>query len=173
MTVVDIAPYRLELMCQDSHPDVLAARSDYVEQLDPAQRPIWIIEEGEGTYTGVGQGLVDGDEVYVLSFVGETFGRGRQQDNEYEIQAREMVAACLRYLWEHSQLQFTNDHDLKDDDGNVLAQLVALPRVMFATIRKGPVTLHSKGAEENFWGCVLTVTINEREQYTERMVART
>lgn len=166
MSLILTVPERLALMCTDAHPSIVASYSEYVEQLDSLQAPAWVIEVGEGSYSGGAEGDADFTENYVLSLIGKPLGQGALA--EYELQMRAIVDSTIRYFLRHSQLQFSNERALEG-----LAPLQPLNDIKHFTLRRSPATLSSKGVNENFWGTQLTLEIVGATQYTPVLIPRT
>lgn len=166
MSVLDTAPTRVAMMLRDAHPDIRKVSEWYVNDFDTADRPGWTIRDESGNY-GQPKATENSDdftEALRLQFFGMLHGQGDRY--EYEQKARQIVAATIRYLRVHTQLQFSNQRELQDQE------LGPLRYVKWTTIqRQGTALMTLEGGADTsaFWGCILTLNIigqiNSPERY--------
>lgn len=166
MTVLLTAPARLALMLVDAHVDVVSAYSTWQDDIDTIQRPAWLITHQGGEALRP-EGAVSSDlfsESYRLEFFGKMFGMGLE--DEYELQARSIVASTIDYFRRHPQLQFSNERGLE------AAGLPVLQGVQWINLQFSPVTLYKQAEDDAFWGGVMTINITGRVGYSLAFVAQ-
>lgn len=157
-------PERLSQVLIDCHSSIVGSYHYTQQSIDSIERPCWLIFVEDASYpqTGVGQELEQ--QGYSIAYVGEVFNSDYiDVDPEYELRARQVAEASVRYLFEHPQLQMSNKRGIFAD------RLRGLNGVQQVTIDgRGAVTLYSRDAVAGnaFWGFTIDITVREQFVYS-------
>ena len=156
-------PERLAQVLIDCHPSIVGAYHFTQEAIDQIERPCWLIFVEDASYpkTSNNQELVE--QGYSIAYVGEVFNGGYIDfAPEYEVRARQVAEASVKYLFEHPQLQMSNKRGVFSER---LRGLNGVQQMMVDG--RGPVTLYSRDGVEGtaFWGFTIDITIREQMVY--------
>lgn len=159
------APERLAKMLLDCHSSIRAAYYYTQDRIDQIERPCFLIFVEDAAFKNetVEQDLVD--QSYSIAYVGHVFNATGDVDVtfEYEQRAREIADAAVQYLFEHPQMQ------MSDNRGIETTQLNSLDGVQYIRVdNRSAVTLFTRdGVSGNaFWGFTIDITSVEQFEYT-------
>lgn len=150
------APKRLALMARDAHPDIRGMYWTTQPAIDSAMRPCVVIEDSGGEANAQQVATADGTETYRVVLMGAKWGQGAAA--EHELKMREIAQAVYRYYLQRPSLVYSNLRAMTDyaAAGPLIEDNVA---VRWHRLQRSAVGMVSLGAEESFWGCILTVTL--------------
>ena len=156
-------PERLTQMLVDCHPSIVAAYHYTQGAIDRVERPCWLVFIEDATFPQIGNDQELVEQNYSIAYIGEIWN---SPDNvysiEYEIQAREVAVAVIKYFFEHKQLQMSNVR------GIFPSELPSLNGVTMMNIgNRSGISLFSRDAVagQAFWGFTFDVTITEQLMY--------
>lgn len=162
MTFLLSAPERLVLMIKDATNEAHLVTDEFVESIDGVIRPAVLVEEDGGEYPPTASNLSYPTEPYTILVVGQN--AGSDGNRQYQLEVRRITHAVVQYLMRHNQLQMSNERSLQP------ASLPSLAGVMHTHLRRGAVMLATRGAQDAFWGCEITLTIFGVREAMERIV---
>lgn len=164
MALILTAPDRLALMMFDCHQSIMASYHLVQDNIDYVERPCFLISVEGANFPGVSSEQSQSEESFRLDYIGQTFNTGHA--HEYEILAREVADAAVRYVIEHDRLQFSNQRGVQPN------KLSPIPHVKWTNIdNRGPITLMQRdGVDEAFWGFSIDITITASYPYEEKLI---
>ncbi len=136
------------------------------DSIDQLERPCWLVFNEDASFenTTVNQELYQ--QGFSVAYIGQIFSGGAgyygTEPLEYEEMTRQIAENAVKYLFEHQQMQVSNQRGLLPEP------LQALDSVMLMkTDSRSGITLMSRDAVEgeSFWGFTISLTITVQMPY--------
>lgn len=157
-------PQRLAEMLVDCHPSIVAGYWYTQGDVDQIERPCWLIFVGDARYPQVTQDQEQVEQSYSIAYIGQIYTSPEDAEfsEEYELLARQVADAAIKYLLSHNQGQVSNERGLFPSEKS------ALDSIMWTKISsRSGVTLYQRDGVEGlaFWGFTIDIVVTEQLSY--------